>query len=469
VWSRSRKKTMRLDSGAFLAVFAAFFLLYSAAPPPLKRVLLVAGSLAFYATLNLRFVPLFLALGAFTFYVTAKIHRETWEARRDRLLWLGVGVNALALAFFKTAGQAGGVFSALGLTSPAHLLEIAQPLGISFYTLQAMSYLIDVHRRLYEPPRSIVSFLASLTLFPHLLSGPIVRSSFLVPQIERMEAVSWETARRALLLFMVGLIKKTVADKLAPVADSAFDATRSISTFEAWTGLLAYAGQLYGDFSGYTDMATAVALLLGLELPPNFNLPYLATSPADFWRRWHISLSTWLRDYIYLPLGVRFRRRRYTNVVMTWIFAGLWHGVSWLFLLYGLYHGTLLAMTDWLSRRFETDESVRGYRRLAQMGLTFYLVLMGYVVFRARSVAAAWHFFAALHSSRAPSIPSRDAVATAAACVAALVFGHLLDYSLQRWRPVIERPWVLWPAMVLAATCIALFSGAAQPFIYFAF
>ena len=447
---------MRLDSGAFLAVFAVYFLVYSAVPSRLKRVLLVVGSVAFYATLSLRFVPLLLALGVFTFLVASRLHRETAGARRDRLLWLGVGVNLASLVFFKSA-------------APAHWLDLGVPLGMSFYTLQAISCLVDVHRRLYEPPRSLLSFLASFTLFPHLLSGPIVRSSFLVPLIERVEGVAWPTAKRALLLFTVGLVKKVVADKLAPTADAAFDATRAISSFQAWTGLVAYAGQLYGDFSGYTDMATALALLLGLDLPANFNLPYLATSPADFWRRWHISLSTWLRDYVYMPLGVRFRRRRYAAIVITWVVAGLWHGMSAVFLAYGLYHGVLLAVTDWLSRRYESDEPVRGWRRLAQTALTFYLVLMGYVLFRARSLAAAAHFFVTLHASRTPSTISRDTISTAAVCVAALVFCQVLDYAMQSRRAVAERAWIMWPAMALAVACILLFSGAAQPFIYFAF
>jgi D-alanyl-lipoteichoic acid acyltransferase DltB (MBOAT superfamily) len=447
---------MRLDSGAFLAVFALYFLVYSAVPARLKRLMLVAGSVAFYATLSLRYVPLLLALGVFTFFVTSRLHRETDDARRDRLLWAGVLVNVGTLVFFKTA-------------APTHWLALAVPLGISFYALQAISCLVDVHRRAYEPPRSIVSFLASFTLFPHLLAGPIVRSSFLVPLIERVEGVAWPTARRALLLFTVGLVKKAVADKLAPTADAAFDATGSISGLQAWTGLVAYAGQLYGDFSGYTDMATALALLLGLDLPRNFDLPYLATSPADFWRRWHISLSTWLRDYVYLPLGVRFRRRRYANIVLTWIVAGLWHGISPLFLAYGLYHGVLLAITDWLSRRFGSDEPLRGFRRVAQTALTFYLVLMGYVLFRARSIAAAGHFFVALHASRTPSVVSRDAMKTAAACAAALVLCQALDAVMDRRRAAPVRAWIMWPAMVLAVAGLALFSGVAQPFIYFAF
>ena len=460
---------MRLDSGVFLVFFAAYFLVYSAVPARHKRVLLIAGSVAFYATLSLRFVPLFLGVGLFTFGVTSRLHRETSEARRRHLLWLGVGANVLTLVFFKGALPAAGLLSTLGLRSGARLLDVAIPLGVSFYTLQAISYVVDVHRRLYEPPRSLVSFLGSFTLFPNLLSGPIVRSSFLVPQIERVDTVSWSMAKRALVLFVAGLAKKSIADRLAPAADSAFDATHAISLLDAWTGLLAYAGQLYGDFSGYTDMATALALLLGLELPINFNLPYLATSPADFWRRWHISLSTWLRDYVYLPLGVRLRRHRYAPIVFTWLLAGLWHGVSWLFVLYGLYHGVLLAATAWLSRRFPRDEPVHGLRRFAQTGLTFYLVLMGYVLFRARGVGSALSFFASLHSSRAPSIVSHDAIATGVASAGAIVFCHLLDFVVRRRDPAIERDWIIWPALVVTLTFIALFGAATQPFIYFQF
>jgi D-alanyl-lipoteichoic acid acyltransferase DltB (MBOAT superfamily) len=460
---------VRLDSGPFLVVFAVFFIVYTAVPARLKRLLLVVGSIAFYATLAPGFVALFLALGVFTFFVGARIHREASGVRRDRLLWLGVGVNVAALAFFKVAAPASGSLAALGYRVRPELLAIAVPLGMSFYALQAVSYVVDVHRRVYEPTRSLLSFLASFTLFPHLLSGPIVRTSFLVPLVERVDGVTWATARRALLLFTVGLVKKSFADRLAPAADAAFDAKDAVSLVQAWTGLLTYAAQLYGDFSGYTDMATALALLLGLDLPPNFDLPYLATSPADFWRRWHISLSSWLRDYVYLPLGVRFRRRRYAPIVATWVIAGLWHGASWLFVLYGLYHGVLLALTDWLSRRFPSDDDVRGLRRLAQTALTFYLVLMGYVLFRARSVHAAWRMIADLHRTRVPSVVSQDAITTTVAAVAAIVVFHLLDYAVRHWREQVERPRIMWPAMVIAVAGMALFNGEAQPFIYFAF
>jgi alginate O-acetyltransferase complex protein AlgI len=464
---------MHLDSGVFLAVFAAFFIVYSAAPPRVRRGLLVAGSLAFYATLDLRHVPLLVVLGVLTFHVTAHLDRETSDTRRDRLLWLGIGLNVLPLVFFKAAAPSvaagASILSALGWSVKTRVVALALPVGISFYTLQAISYVVDVHRRVYAPTRSLLSFLASFTLFPHLLSGPIVRSSMLVPQIERADEVSWSTARRALLLFTVGLAKKSIADRLAPAADAAFDASAPISSLAAWTGLLAYAAQLYGDFSGYTDMATALAALLGLELPPNFNLPYLATSPVDFWRRWHISLSTWLRDYVYLPLGVRVRKHRYGNIVATWIVAGLWHGVSLPFFLYGLYHGLLLSGTEWLMRRFDPEEPPAGMARAGRTLVTFYLVLMGYVLFRSRSVKASLTFFASLHTSRAPSHFSHDAWTTLAGVVVALVFCHALDHGMRSWQKAVERPWVMWPAIAVAATCIALFSGTAQPFIYFAF
>lgn len=464
---------MRLDSQLFLVVFAAYFLIYSAIPSTYKRVLLVAGSVAFYATVSLRFVPIFLGVGLFTFAVTARLHAEPSDARRNRLLWIGVGVNVLVLAFFKAAAPAlhagTSVLSALGLPHAMQPVTIPIPLGTSFYTLQAISYVVDVHRRLYEPPRSLVSFLASFTLFPHLLSGPIVRSSSLIPQIDRVGTVPWATAKRALAIFVVGLVKKSIADRLAPTSNAAFEAAHAISLLERWTGLLAYAGQLYGDFSGYTDMATAIALLLGLELPRNFDFPYLAVSPADFWRRWHISLSTWLRDYLYFPLGVRFRRHPYINILVTWMLAGLWHGVSWLFLLYGLYHGVLLAVNHGLSRRFPSDEPPRRFRRLAQTVLTFYLVLIGYVLFRARSVAAALSFLAGLHTSPVASTFSRDTIATAAACAAALAFCNALDACIQRRPTLVARPWIIWPVAVVLVTCVALFGAPAQPFIYFAF
>lgn len=462
---------MRLDSGVFLVAFAVFVVVYACLSPRGRRRLLVAGNVAFYATVDLRFVPLLLGLGAFTFIVAGRMHRESSEPRRARFLWLGVGVNVAALLFFKAAAPSAGACMRLlsGCGRAARLLDLAPPLGISFYALQAVSYVVDVHRRAYEPPRDPLAFFASFTLFPHLLSGPIVRSSFLVPQIERAGDVDWPTAKRALLLFSAGLLKKAVADRLAPIADGAFDATAAVSSLQAWTGLFAYAGQLYGDFSGYTDMATALALMVGLELPPNFDLPYLATSPVDFWRRWHISLSGWLRDYVYLPLGVRFRRRRYANIVATWVVAGLWHGVTWLFLLYGFYHGILLSVTEWLSRRFEPEQPPRGLRRAGLTLLTFHLVLMGYVLFRARSVAAAGRFLAELYTSRAPSHASYATLMTLVACLMSIVLCHLLDHAVRSRREVTLRPWVLWPAMAVTAICVALFGGPAQPFIYFAF
>lgn len=457
---------MHLASGIFLGLFAAFFVVYCTVTSRLKRPLLVLGSVAFYATYSLRYVPLLLALGVFTYCVASRIHRETAGRWRDVLLWAGIGVNVIAIVFFKIAASAQATPTTPGILHRLQMRELVLPLGISFYTLQAISFIVDVHRRVYQPPK-LLSFLASFTLFPHLLSGPIVRSSFLAPRIERVDTVAWPTARKAVLLFAAGLLKKSIADRLAPTADAAFDAAGTIPMFEAWTALLAYAGQLYGDFSGYTDMATALAMLLGLDLPPNFNLPYLATSPADFWRRWHISLSSWLRDYVYLPLGVRFRRRRYFNIVSTWIIAGLWHGLTFPFLVYGLYHGVLLAMTDWLARRFDLAD-VQGYRRAVQTVVTFYLVLIGYVLFRARSLSAALHFVAALHSSPASSGISRHAVMAAATCVFALVFCHAMDFAIGR-RATAERPWILWPATVLAVTWVLVFNESAQPFIYFGF
>jgi D-alanyl-lipoteichoic acid acyltransferase DltB (MBOAT superfamily) len=291
----------------------------------------------------------------------------------------------------------------------------------------------------------------------------------IAPQIERLDQVRWATARRALLLFVVGVLKKSIADRLAPTANAAFEATNALSALESWTGLLAYAGQIYGDFSGYTDMATALALLLGVELPPNFDLPYLAMSPADFWRRWHISLSSWLRDYVYFPLGIRYRSHPYAAIVATWILAGLWHGASSLFLFYGVYHGILLAMTHWLARRFEADETPSLPIRVLKTSFTFYLVLVGYVLFRAPTLSAAQRLLVGLHGAGRPSVASAAGLDALARGVLGLVFCHALDFALRKWRTTAERGWLMWPAMALALTWVMLFKGTAQPFIYFAF
>jgi alginate O-acetyltransferase complex protein AlgI len=457
-------KTVQLDSPVFLFVFAACFVLYSAAPARLQRVFLIAGSVALHATMGLAFLPFFLGLGIFTFRVGTRLHREADEVRRDRLLYLGVAVPALALVVLRLVA----LFPAALGYRWGRVLAAAAPLGVSFYALQAVSFLVDVHRRSYEPPPRALSFLSSFTLFPQLLAGPVLRTKHLAPQIERLDGVSWETARGAVVLFVVGFVKKSVADRLAPTANAAFDATHSLSLLESWTGLFAYAGQIYGDFSGYTDMATALMLLLGVELPPNFDLPYLATSPADFWRRWHISLSTWLRDYIYFPLGIKLRRHPYAAIIATWVVAGLWHGASFLYLLYGLYHGVLLAVTHWLSRRFEDDEAPSLARRILTTILTFYLVLLGYVLFRAPTLSGARRLFIDLHSSHGLSAAPGTLVVLAKAGLA-LVFCHALDFALKKRSLFTERGWLMWPAMAVAIACVVLFRGESHPFIYFGF
>jgi alginate O-acetyltransferase complex protein AlgI len=259
-----------------------------------------------------------------------------------------------------------------------------------------------------------------------------------------------------------------VADLLAAPSDALFQASGAHSALEAWTGALAFTGQIYADFSGYTDIAIGVALLLGFVLPPNFDLPYLATSPIDFWRRWHLSLSTWLRDYLYIPLGGN-RNGRYRNLLLTMLLGGLWHGANWTFVLWGLYHGLLLVAAHLLVGRFpalkETPSAaVRWLKRLG----TLYLVVLGWVLFRADSVGTAFRVLRGMHAPSVASSFTWPAVLTLLFVVVGLVLCHAAS-ALAEKTELRQRPIALWPVV---ATCLAVAMAIGMPghsFIYFQF
>jgi alginate O-acetyltransferase complex protein AlgI len=314
-----------------------------------KLDLLLAGSCLFYAAWDWRYLGLLLLVSLVNYECGARIAAS--EDARRRRFWLVASIAASlgVLGYFKYAGffveNANALLAGFGVQLPA--LRVLLPAGISFYTFKTMSYTIDIYRRELAPCRSWRHYATFVTFFPELIAGPIVRASVFLPQMDRRIGPTAQRLQLGASIFLLGLTKKLlIADPLSTVVDPVYAAPSTFAPATLWMAALAYSLQIYCDFSGYSDMAIGVSKMIGYDLPRNFRMPYLAADPAEFWRRWHITLSTWLRDYLYIPLGGnrRGRLRTYVNLGLTMLLGGLWHGASWNFVLWGGLHGGALAL-----------------------------------------------------------------------------------------------------------------------------
>ncbi len=348
---------------------------------------MISASYVFYGAWDWRFLGLIVLSTVVNQSSGQAIHRAEGNTRK-RLVVGAVAVNLGLLAWFKYYGFFAtsliNLFSRIGVDLPLPLLNITLPVGISFFTFQALSYVIDIYRGEQEPT-SLRDFALFLAFFPQLVAGPIVRSSEFLPQLAKRRDPRRVEAPEAFLLIAGGLFKKVVvANTLAvSLVDPVFAGPQNYSALEVLVAIYAYAVQIYADFSGYTDIAIGVALLMGFRFPQNFDRPYTATSLQDFWRRWHITLSRWLRDYLYIPLGGSRagERATYRNVMLTMLLGGLWHGAAWTFVLWGGLHGLGLAWERW-----------RGPTKLPpalSRVATFHMVCLGWVLFRSDSLATA--------------------------------------------------------------------------------
>src|SRR5437667_5899257 len=336
----------------FFAFFAGVFALYWVIPWARPRVwLLLAASLYFYASWNKQ-LALPIAVSTAVDYTLARGMEATAVPWRRRLL-LGVSLvgNLSLLCYFKYANfflaSLEEALRAAGASSSLPTLSVLLPVGISFYTFEAISYTVDVYRGRMPAERSLPNFMVFILFFPHLVAGPIVRARDFLPQIGRRKRWSWPRMQVGVQFFLMGLFKKlAIADRMAQFVDPVFADPAAFKTGAVWVAVLAYALQIYCDFSGYTDMALGCAHLLGFHLARNFDMPYLATNISEFWRRWHISLSSWLRDYLFLPLGGSHGGNWQTcrNLMITMPLGGLWHGASWTFIAWGVLHGLLLVI-----------------------------------------------------------------------------------------------------------------------------
>ena len=349
------------------------------------RVWILLASYLFYAWWNWHFVVLLAASTAVNHVLAVAIHRTQRQRARKGLLALAVGFDIGLLAYFKYAGFFAS--SAANVFGADWIVNVTLPVGISFFTFMAISYVVDTYRRELAPA-SFARFAVFQAFFPHLVAGPIVRASELLPQLEAPRDPRKVNTSRAFFLIVTGLfLKVVIANHLAThIVDDVFAAPGRHSSLEVLVAVYAYAVQIFADFCGYTNIAIGVALLLGFEFPQNFNSPYAAVSLQDFWRRWHMTLSRWLRDYLYIPLGGSRKGTvlTYRNLLLTMLLGGLWHGAAWTFVVWGGIHGIGLSVERALGWR-PTAPAARWFGRI----LTFHVVCFGWIFFRSDSFARA--------------------------------------------------------------------------------
>ncbi|MBV9556219.1 MAG: MBOAT family protein [Pseudolabrys sp.] len=460
---------MVFSSVPFLFYFLPLFLAaYFAAPGvTAKNAVLLAASLIFYAWGEPWFVAVLAAQTLFNYAMALAIDTRDGAARK-RTTAVGVAVNLLLLGVFKYADFAVGSVNALGASFA--LPGLALPLGISFFTFHSISYLIDIHRGQVRANRSFLEVAVYIAMFPQLVAGPIIRYHTIARRLSQRRSTLGR-ASAGIRIFIIGLAQKVlIADEVARIADKIFDHVAAPSLIEAWLGLSAYSVQIYFDFMGYSNMAIGLAFVLGLRFPRNFNMPYTSRSITEFWRRWHMSLSAWLRDYLYIPLGGSRggELATYRNLVLVFLLCGLWHGANWTFVIWGAHHGAFLVFERLGLGRVLAAVPVVIARLYALLA-----VLSGWVWFRARDFDHALAFFGGLigkNGSTAISLPAHLALYPTS--LGALMVGIAL--ALVRVPRLLRG--VSWAAADTAVTTallmlavLAVASGAFSPFLYFRF
>jgi alginate O-acetyltransferase complex protein AlgI len=470
---------MVFSSHLFVYYFLpAVVLAYYALPARARHLWLTLASYAFYGWANPAFTWLMLG-STVVDYVCGRRLGALAPGAPGRRGWVTLSVlsNLSLLGFFKYFNFAvdsyAAALAALGLESlrPELTLRVALPLGISFYTFQSMSYTVDVYRGRTRPLASFVDFACYVSLFPQLVAGPIIRFSEIADQL-RERSHSFEKIARGIAFFSLGMAKKVLlANPCGFVADAAFEAG-SLQPLEAWTGVLAYAFQIYFDFSGYSDMAIGLGLMLGFVFPKNFDSPYRAESITDFWRRWHISLSTWLRDYLYLPLGGNRKgpRRTYVNLALVMLLGGLWHGAAWNFVVWGGLHGAWLA----LERAAGKHSLYPGLPRALRVALTFVGVLVTWVFFRAADLPSAFGYLGSMLGLAAvrPSAQLLGGLLYQPYFLLSLAVAALVTWTAPQtwdWSRRITAPRGALALGCLGLALVAMASQGYNPFIYFTF
>ncbi|MGX7668109.1 MBOAT family O-acyltransferase [Flavobacterium pedocola] len=377
-----------------------------------QNLLLLIASYYFYACWDWRFLFLLMFSTGLDYFTGLKMHDAPNEKLRKFWFWLSIGINVGFLGIFKYYNFFSDSFAALlsgfGIQTNFWVLDVILPVGISFYTFHGLSYVIDIYKKRIEPERDVVAYSLFVSYFPLLVAGPIERATHLLPQIKRSRVFNYTQASEGVKQIIWGLFKKVViADNCAFFVNKLFEDSTNYSGPELWMGAVFFAFQIYGDFSGYSDIALGTSKLFGIELLRNFNFPYFSKDIADFWRRWHISLSTWFRDYLYIPLGGSQGGKvmRLRNTMIIFLVSGFWHGANWTFIIWGLIHALLfipLLLTD--SNRNSLADKYFRLKDLPKVLLTFLLVCIAWVFFRADTVQEAITYIIGMFDWHAPSL-----------------------------------------------------------------
>lgn len=475
---------MPFNSLIFLGFIFVVFIVYPRMPHRRQNIFLILASYTFYGYWNWRFIFILFTLTIINFFVGQYLGKSIKQKRRKRIVILATVFNLSILGFFKYFNffidSAASLLLIFGLHPNLPLLRIILPVGISFYTFQTMTYTLDIYSGKLEPTKNFIDFALFVCFFTQLLAGPIERASNMLPQAALPRKIRKEQVLTGLNLILLGYFKKVaIADTLAPIADKIFAAPELMTSGQLWTGVYAFTIQIYCDFSGYTDIARGIALILGFRFMENFKVPYFSRNISEFWRRWHISLSSWLRDYLYIPLGGNRAGniRTYANLIITFLLCGLWHGAAWTFVIWGLAHGLYLAVHRIILRGkravYLWPRNITA--RLLDIGkviITFHIVALTWILFKSTNLTIAVSYFEGLFRFH-----QFNGIATPVIFAGLLIF--ILDmtqalFKSQTWitddpRYKVARYAIAQLLLFSVLAAAIAHSGTITPFIYFQF
>lgn len=476
---------MLFNSLTFWMFIPAFFVVYFATKGNARLWICLAGSYLFYGWWDWRFLGLIGILTVSNFWFGLKIYESSKQTRKKHYVTASVVLSLIILGFFKYFNffteSLADIMQVIGLQYNTGTMNIILPVGISFYTFQTMSYTIDLYRNKVDVEHSLLKFSVFVSFFPQLVAGPIVRASEFIPQLYRDHPFNWDRMVTGFCLVAWGFVlKSALADSLAPVVDNRFASPEAMSAISLIIGVLFYAFQIYGDFAGYSLIAIGFARMLGFDFRRNFHSPYFATSFSNFWQRWHISLSSWLRDYLYIPLGGNRKgsRRTYINLMLTMLLGGLWHGAAWTFVVWGFMHGAYLCIQKGLLKVFSAWQGflVNNWKwlvKLSAMPVVFFAVCVTWIFFRADSFETAFTIvrrITEMDNLNFYSVEGTFKVVKGLGLIGIVVVGEGVAANVDVWKLGSRKPW-LYGLFILACLCMLSFLGTfgQSAFIYFQF